>query len=78
MGKNSILKGKNQITGNFNAMGIGQLGNKSPNMQAKPNIQPNMSNNFGGGSIGNSIAMSIANNGAQSIGGIPGKNINHT
>ena len=57
------------MVGNINTMGMGQLGSKSPNIQASLNSQSNMPNNLGM----NSMPMSIANNGTQSMGSMQGK-----
>lgn len=48
---------------------MGQLGNKSPNLQSTP--QSSLSNNLGM----NSMAMSIANNGPQAMSSMQGKSI---
>lgn len=58
---------KNPLLSNVNAMGMNQLGNKSPNLQSPP--QSNLPNNLGM----NSMAMSIANNGPQAMGSMQGK-----
>lgn len=50
---------KNQLHGNVNQLGMGPLGNKSPNLQSPP--QANLPNTLGM----NSMPMSIANNGTQ-------------
>lgn len=50
---------KNQLHGNVNQLGMGPLGNKSPNLQSPP--QSNLPNTLGM----NSMPMSIANNGTQ-------------
>lgn len=49
---------KNQLHSNVNQLGMGPLGNKSPNLQSPPQSLPN--------SLGmNTMPMSIANNGTQ-------------
>lgn len=50
---------KNQLHGNVNQLGMGPLGNKSPNLQSPP--QANLPNTLGM----NTMPMSIANNGTQ-------------
>lgn len=50
---------KNQLHGNVNQLGMGPLGNKSPNLQSPP--QSNLPNTLGM----NTMPMSIANNGTQ-------------
>lgn len=55
------------MLGNVNALGMGQLGNKSPNLQSPP--QSSLTNSMGI----NSMAMSIANNGPQSMNPMPSK-----
>lgn len=64
---------KNSLVGNINALGMGQLGSKSPNLQSSLNVQSSMSNNMS--SIGpmNSMAMSIANNGTQPMSSMQGE-----
>lgn len=57
---------KNQIIGNVNALGMGQLGSKSPNLQSPPQ---SMANNMGM----NTMPMSIANNGTQPMSSMQGK-----
>lgn len=52
---------KNQLHGNVNQLGMGPLGNKSPNLQSPP--QSNLPNTLGM----NTMPMSIANNGTQSM-----------
>lgn len=60
---------KNQIIGGVNPLGLGQVGNKSPNLQSSPNVQSNMPNN-----IGNIVhSLSIANNGNASMNSMQGK-----
>lgn len=63
------------MVGNLNVHGIGQLGNKSPNLQMNAQQQAAMQNNMGGGGpVGmNAMQMSIANNGTQSMGSMQGK-----
>lgn len=50
---------KNQLHGNVNQLGMGPLGNKSPNLQSPP--QSSLPNTLGM----NTMPMSIANNGTQ-------------
>lgn len=56
---------KNQLHSNVNQLGIGPLGNKSPNLQSPPQSLPN--------TMGmNSMPMSIANNGTQPMNSMQG------
>lgn len=62
------------MVGNINALGMSQLGSKSPNLQS---VQSSMPNNLGGIGPMNSMAMSIANNGtigSQPMNSMQGKN----
>lgn len=66
---------KNSLVGNINALGMGPLGSKSPNLQSSLNVQSSMSNNMGGIGPMNSMAMSIANNGTQPMSSMQGRSI---
>lgn len=57
----------NQMLGGVNALGLGQMGNKSPNLQSPPNVQSSMPNNIGSINV-HSMSMSIANNGNSPMG----------
>lgn len=59
---------KNQLHSNVNQLGIGPLGNKSPNLQSPPQSLPN---SLGMNSM-NSMPMSIANNGTQPMNSMQG------
>lgn len=58
------------IKGNINALTMGQLNNKSPNLQSTL-VQSTMPNTLGVGM--NSMPMSIANNGTQPMSTMQGK-----
>lgn len=55
------------MIGNVNALGMGQLGSKSPNLQSPP--QSSLANNMGM----NSMPMSVANNGTQPMSSMQGE-----
>lgn len=61
-----LFQGNKNVIGNVNALGMAQLGNKSPNIQSP---QASLPNNLGM----NSMAMSIANNGNQPMSSMQGK-----
>lgn len=61
------------MVGVVNPLRLGQVGNKSPNLQSPPNVQSSIPNNLD--SIVHSMSMSIANNGNAPMSSMQGINL---